>query len=572
MFQVAVQVAILFIFSLPVRAAVTLSIDGVNDSAVEEQLEAYLSIPENATRGDVDSLQISLSESAENAMQALGYYSSKFRFTSEVDGDDAEITLIVDVGEPVRVVGISVDVVGEAAEDEAFADLPELEKLAEGEIFNHGNYEALKAKLANIAQSRGYFDGLFIRSEVTVDPAKNSADIALQFDSGERYALGEVEFVDPPVNEDILRHWIVFPPGTPYESRLVADLTNTLLDSGYFANVRVVPQRDLAEEGVIPVRVELTPNADNTINFGIGFATDTGPRGRISWDKPLINRYGHSFHSEVAASQVRQSISASYKIPSPSAPRTNYYQIEAGAQREKIDDRIDRLLTLGVQRVSITENHWQQSESLRWEDHRFTISNVSRETELYLPGISWSRTQRKGGVYPTWGNRYGLRLQGASRELASDVDLAKVIANSKWLRSVGDNNYLLVRAEVGALSTNDFNQLPLSHRFFAGGDQSIRGFGYQTVGPKDSSGTVIGGRYLTTASAEFVFGIGEKWGWAFFADAGKAFNDTGEDNRVGVGTGLRWKSPVGPLRVDVAVGVSEDDEPVRLHLAIGPEL
>lgn len=552
-------------------AQITLSINGIEDDAIEEQLEAYLVIPEDANIEDSNLLE-SLTKSATQAMQAIGYYSATFLFEEEVDGNDAEITLNVTQGEPVLVSKLTFDISGEAQNNEVFEGLAELDKIAVGEVFNHGHYEALKSKVINIAQTQGYFDSIFERNTVKLDVAANSAEVDLHFASGKRYSLGEVYFVGLTIEEPIIRHWISFKPGTPYQSRLVADLTNTLLDSGFFANVRVVPEREKAVDGVIPVRVELTDTADNTVNFGIGFATDTGPRGLIGWDKPRINSLGHSFHSELSASKIRQSISASYKIPAPKAPRTNYYVIETGAQREKIDTRIDRLLTVSGQHVSLTKDRWQQTESLRWEDHRFTVSDISREATLYLPGIGWSRTQRRGGVFPTWGNRYSLRFQGASRDLGSDVDLAKVVASGKWLRSFGNNHYLLFRTELGALDTNEFDRLPLSHRFFAGGDQSVRGFDYQTIGPKDNAGDVIGGRFLAVGSAEVVFSINDSWGWALFTDAGKAFNNSGEENKVGVGAGLRWRSPVGPLRIDIAVGASEEDNPIRLHLAIGPEL
>ena len=552
-------------------AQITLSIDGIDDDAIEEQLEAYLVIPDDAKVEDSNLLE-SLTKSATQAMQAIGYYSAEFDIEQEVDGNDAEITLEVTPGEPVRVSELIFEISGEALNNDAFQGLAELSKIAVGETFNHGHYEALKSKIINIAQTQGYFDSGFERNTVTLDVAANSAVVDLHFASGKRYSLGDVYFVGLTIEESILRHWVSFKPGTPYRSRLVADLTNTLLDSGFFANVRVLPERDKAVDGVIPVRVELTETEDNTISFGIGFATDTGPRGRVGWDKPRINSRGHSFHSELTASQIQQSISARYKIPAPDAPRTNYYVIETGAQREKFDTRIDRLLTVSGQRVSLTEGRWQQTESLRWEDHRFTVSDTARKATLYLPGIGWSRTKRRGGVFPTWGNRYSLRFQGASRSLASDVDLTKVVASAKWLRSFGNNHYLLFRTELGALDTNEFDKLPLSHRFFAGGDQSIRGFDYQTIGPKDSGGDVIGGHYLAVGSVEVVFSINDSWGWALFTDTGKAFSDSGAENKVGMGAGIRWRSPVGPLRIDIAVGVSEEDNPVRLHLAIGPEL
>ena len=299
-------------------AQITLSIDGVDDAAIEAQLEAYLVIPEDAKIEDTNLLE-SLTKSATLAMQAIGYYSATFVIEEEVEGDNAEITMKVTPGEPVRVTKLDFEISGEARNDDVFKGLAEVDKVAVGEVFNHGHYEALKSKVINIAQTQGYFDSHFVHNTVNLDVATNSAEVDLHFASGKRYSLGDVYFVGLTIEEPIIRHWVSFKPGTPYQSRLVADLTNTLLDSGFFANVRVVPERDKAVDGVIPVRVELTATEDNTVHFGIGFATDTGPRGLIGWDKPRINSLGHSFHSELSASKIRQSISASYKIPSPKA-------------------------------------------------------------------------------------------------------------------------------------------------------------------------------------------------------------------------------------------------------------
>lgn len=554
--------------------ATTLRIEGVDDPEVTRQLDAYLEIPETVERADYGPLADQLVKSAEKAVQALGYYNAKFAVHEDKSSDDVlAMVLTVELNEPVKINSLDLTISGDAGRDSAFENLDETRQLKIGKIFNHGHYENLKAKLAGLAQSRGYFDAEFQHSGVVVDPSRNSAEIKIDFAAGVRYTLGEVRFTDSPLGPTTLNHWVTFEPGTPYASRHIAALTNNLLDSGYFSQVRVIPEHDKSSDYEIPVRVETETSPDNRVNFGIGFATDTGPRGRIGWDKPLINERGHSFSSELTASSFRQSISARYQIPANSAPRTNFYAIEAGALREKVDDRIDRFLTTSLQHVSLTSNGWQRTDSIRWEDHRFTISDRNQETRLYLPGVGWSRTQRRGGIFPEWGNRYSFRLQGASRDLGSDVDIAKVVTSGKWLRSLADtDHYLLFRADLGALSTNDLNRIPPSHRFFAGGDQSIRGFSYQSLGPEDADGDVIGGRYLAVASAEIVFGITEKWGWALFTDTGGAFNDTSEPTHTGVGTGVRWRSPIGPLRIDLAVGVSDDDDPIRLHLSIGPEL
>ena len=551
------------------QANVKLEITGIEDSSVEEQLRVYLGTPVSAEQSDIHAFLKTIDEESLKALQAVGYYGSSVAAKVIGKGEESEILLEVELGEPVRVAGLQFVLDGEARDDPVFQRLLKAPGIAKGDIFNHGAYESFKSAFTGLARARGYFDARYLEHRVEVKPKRYRANILLHFDSGPRYQLGAVTFQGAPVADDYLQRWLTFAPGTPYESRLLAELTKSLLDSGYFKAVRHELQYAAVQGRQIPLEIEVTPNPPNSIGLGTGFATDTGPRGRITWSKPYVNTRGHSFQSEIAISGINQSLSAQYKIPYRDEPQTHYMLYEAGVRNEKLDDSESRLSTASMQHHRRTSNDWHEVRSLRWEQERFELKGQDQErTTLYLPGISWSKSVQEAPLRPQWGYRYTLFTQAAARGLASDIDLLKIIVSGKWLWRFRERHHLLGRMELGALGSDNFDRVPRSHRFFAGGDQSIRGFKFQSVEPGDG----VGGHYLTVGSLEYIWRFAGYWGLAAFVDAGRAYSSASERTRVGAGFGLRWHSPVGPLRIDLGFGVSEEDVPVRLHLSIGPEL
>ncbi len=552
---------------------VRLEIAGIEDAAIERQVRLFVGEPGSDADAQVRAYLRDLPEQTRRALQAIGYYRAEVTLTRKLDEGVTVASLEVRLGEPVRVGEMVLEIVGQARGDSAFERLLRAPGLAPGDIFDHGRYEAVKSKLFDLAQTRGFFDAKFLEQRASVNRGAGLADITLRLDSGIRYAFGEVTFDPAPVDVSLLQRLVPFTPGTPYHANLVADLTNAIRDRGYFASVSVNVRREEAVDGRIPVHVELTPTDPNEVGLGIGYSTDTGPRARATWSKPYVNDRGHSLRIELGVSGVRQELGSSYRIPSEEDPARRYYQLEAGLVSEEIAEQQSDSRTAAVRRVRETEGGWREGVFLRWDEEEFRSAGEERQlTTLYVPGIEWSRSKRRGGLLPRWGTRYSLRLEGASRELASDVDLGKVVVSGKWLQPVLERHRLVVRAEFGALATDDFSRLPNSYRFFAGGDQSIRGFKYQSVAPEDDEGNLLGGRFLNVGSAEFVWQFTEAWGVGTFVDAGRAYTDDTERVRVGAGFGLRWNSPVGTLRVDLAFGVSEDDVPERVHLTIGPDL
>lgn len=511
-------------------------------------------------------------ERIRQALRALGYYDPTIARNIR-DEDPPVLVMEVSPGEPVRVVSREVTITGPAKDDPLFmGTLPE--QPAVGDVLNHGAYESLRQTLSNRASRLGYFDGQFEKRRLAVNPQTREASIELHFVSGERYRLGDVTFNEDQVFEQsFLDRFVQFEPGTPYHADEIADLSADLSNSGYFSQALVTAPPTDAEDGVIPVSARVSERKPRSIGAGVGYSTDVGPRFRGNWKEHWINSRGHQRGADTELSAPRQTLSGWYEIPLD-PPMTDSVRFGLGYQREDIEDVESDRLTLGTQWRHRMDNDWTRVLSLRLERERFDIGDAdSGSTLLLLPGISLSKLESDSPIDPSRGYRLQADVTGGSRELFSTVDVAQITTQAKGLITLADNHRFLARVEAGAVTTNDFSDVPPSLRFFTGGDQSVRGYGYETLTPKDSDGTGVGGRYKLVGSIEYQYEVVDNWRVAAFMDEGNALNHLDEPLATGVGVGVRWISPVGPLRLDIARGL--DDEfggGWRLHFSMGPEL
>jgi translocation and assembly module TamA len=188
------------------------------------------------------------------------------------------------------------------------------------------------------------------------------------------------------------------------------------------------------------------------------------------------------------------------------------------------------------------------------------------------PGASWIRLRADNTIRPDHGDRLFFEVSAASDQLGSDTSFIQTIAESRWIRSLADRSRILARIRAGATWNRDFNELPPSARYFAGGDNSVRGYEFRSQGPVDADGDVVGGDRLLVASIEYEYELREKWSVATFYDAGNAFHAGKLDAVAGFGIGARWQSPLGPIRIDVARPLDGIDRDLRLHISLGPDL
>ncbi len=515
-----------------------------------------------------------LQESVRNALAAMGYYEA----TARIEQKDGRVLIELTPGEPVRLVRLELRFEGEAGNDIAFTALRESLPLKKNDVFHHGQYEALKSAVQTLALDRGYFDGQWTQAEVVVDPARRAASADLVYDSGARYRFGPATFVGMDgqpqtlLRPGVLESLVPFTEGEPFEAARLIKLNKSLLDTRYFSQVRVRQLREEAGDGSVPVQVSISGDKPNDLDIGIGYSTDVETRLSLAWRRPLINDRGHGIKATTELSDVRRRFDATYSIPWKH-PLDDVLQYIYGVQREVVDEVVTYNTVIGVQRQIQQDQGWKRTFSLRANRESFRRPDGEEgKSDLVLPGFSLDRVRSRGGVDPHWGDRQFYQVEVASSELLSDADFILLRAGFRFLRTLADNHQFILRADGGSILADDFSQVPLSMRFFAGGDQSVRGYDYKSLSPRDAEGIAIGARNLATASAEYDYTFYPRWRVALFVDAGNAFDSLDEGIKTGAGTGIRWVSPVGPIRLDFAWSVSEPDPSFRVHFSMGASL
>lgn len=566
---------VLVLASAPALAAdpVKVTVAGV-DGEARANVSSYLG---KLTTDDLRNWRASrprLLSAAREAMEAMGFYGADVR----VEQRDGSVIVSVTPGEPVRVARLRLVFQGEAGNDIAFTVLRESLPLKEGDVFHHGHYEAIKTAVQSLALERGYFDASWVHSEALVDPEEKRVDIDLVHDSGPRFAFGPVRFIGPDGEEQsiittsLLERLVPFREGEPYDAAQVLKLNQSLLDTRYFNEVRVRQQRDEASGSQVPIGVYLAGEDPNDMDVGVGYSTDVEARLSLAWRRPRVNDRGHSIRASTELSAVRRSFDSDYTIPWKH-PIDDVVQLVYGVQREDVEDVVTYNTVVGVQRQIQRDQGWKRTVSLRWNRESFQLPDGEEgKSDLVLPGVSLDRIRSKGGVDPFWGDRQYYQAELASSRFLSDADFVSLRAGFRLLRTYANHHQFLLRMDGGGIVTTDFDDVPLTTRFFAGGDQSVRGYDYKSLSPRDENGIAVGGRYLATASLEYDYTFYPRWRVALFTDGGNAFDSVSDPLKVGAGVGIRWVSPVGPIRLDLAWAVTDPDQGFRVHFSMGPNL
>jgi translocation and assembly module TamA len=559
-------------------AGVEVEVEGV-EGRVLDNVRGFLGIVQHdfgsADDGEPDAalvrrLHARAANEIRNALQPFGYYDPTVRGRLERTEAGWRATYEVRPGDPVRLAEVRVEVQGEAAGDPAFeARLGEI-PLAEGEQLDHADYEAAKRQLMELAAQRGYVDARWARHVLRIDPGERTARAVLVLDSGPRYQFGEIRFESTVVSETFLRRYLGFAPGDPFDAGELLELQYALDDSDYFRRVDVRALRGEAQGRRIPVAVDLSARPKHRYTFGIGYGTDTGARASVGRETRYVNRSGHRFAAELQVAEISASVSARYTIPLKE-PWRERLEINSSLTEEDVGGGRTQQFALGGRRVT-TSAGWQRTLSLEYERSRDEIGGEVETRNLVMPGIGFARSRYDDPVYATRGYRLALEVNGGTRTFGSDVSFARARLGLNGVLALREGTRLIARGEFGRVWTEDaFSDLPLTQRFYAGGDQSVRGFGYQALGPENERGEVIGGRYLVVGSLEVEQLIAGNWGVATFVDHGNALADIDDPLRTSVGIGLRYRSPVGMFRLDVAQPTDGDEGP-RLHLSLGVDL
>lgn len=567
-----------------VRAAetVVVKIDGV-EGAVLENVRKFLGIEQQKNDPELFEARIrrlhrNATAEIKQALEPFGYYDSQVRSELAQQTGGWLATYHIVPGAPAHVENIDIQLLGEGTKDEEFqrliADFP----LHKGDVLEHAKYEAGKRALQALAAERGYLNAQLSRHEVYVQPDQHSANVTLHFDTGPRYRFGKVSFIQPAGHEkthldpEFLARFVPFEQGEPFSTSRLFTLQNILSDSDYFNSVDAKARRDLIENREIPVEIMLEPRNKHRYTAGLGYGTDTGVRGSLAWENRHINDQGHRLRTELRLSEIKNSFIARYRIPTRN-PRTDRIELTAGWLENNPQTSRSQIAVLGASHTLLRGSGWLETIYINYQAETFTVGSDSGHSKLLLPGISWSRVDADNRIYTRHGTRLSIDIRGTHPLLGSDIQLLQMRLQGKLIRPLGENGRVILRGDAGLSRVGEFAKLPASLRFFSGGDQSVRGYGYNTLGPRDAaSNRVIGGEQLLVGSTEYEYSWTDKWSSAVFFDIGNALDNWTEKLKQGAGVGVRWKTPIGLIRFDLAWAVSEPNNPMKFHLVIGPDL
>ena len=552
-------------------------VEGVEGEALKN-VRAALTLPSGLVQeGVVNRLLLDIfrrrtPEKVREALEPLGYFQAQARVETEKSAEGQEILRVTVVpGAPVKVSKVDIKLLGPGEKERALRDLAASFPLKVGDVLHQGKYERARDELRSKALDLGYLGVKYTNHVIRVHRGELRAEIELVLETGPQYRYGEVTFEGAPTYpRAFLERFLDFTPGELYTFEKTYQSQLNLINSDRFSSVSVEAKVEEARDFFVPVKIKLVPSPPKRLRPGVGYATDTGARFSLNYQELNAFHRGHEFNADLNIAERRQAISAIYAFPSPGhiENRTN---LKSGLQQERLDAYDTLLFTVEAERARSFGMGRVGSVYLQFRQENFSEAGQEGKSSLFLPGLRFTQRQVDDILRPRKGFRYYLELRGSTEFLGAETKFAQALANADFLYPLPHGFSLIPRIQLGTTwQDNPVTDLPPTLRFYAGGDRSVRGYTYQSLGPKDAAGNVIGGKNLIVGSLEVEYALAKNWGVVVFYDVGNAFNSTGDLRLAqGAGVGLRYYTVAGPIRVDVARQINVDDPKFQLHVSLG---
>jgi translocation and assembly module TamA len=579
------------------------------------------------SRKQREKMQADAERRASSALRPYGYYQAAVRGEMKSAGDgNWVLTLEIDKGPPVIIKDARVDLVGPGKSDAGLLNWQATWPLTPGLVLDQDTWEKQKAEALGLAEVHGYLEAGFSEQVIRLDLDNNTAELVLVLETGEQSVMGSIVYNQDEVDDAVLNSLPRFSEGQPYDQWLIEQFRLDLWKTGYFNNIEVIEERRLEE---IPPRVNLVVNMEarnrNTYQGSIGLGSDTGVRLQAIWNQHLLSSRGDSLDVGVGWQQQNNQISlrTAYRQPRK-VPGQQYWTAELLYKTEIQEFEVspnedpNRFITIargrvddysfkpGWLRVRSLERGYQQifeqwylqylkettsfslvedipSEYFALLGHGSKADNVNRPSESLSVGVNWNWPLIRGNDFETVGYNHRAWIFTSNTAWGSDLDFSQAYLSSRWNKIFKERWKILLRGEIGYSDAKVYNrtvgtgedtisisvtELPYAYRFKAGGSQSVRGYGYDSL-----SNNNIGSNNIITASAELEMRFLPKWSAAVFVDVGNAFNEwSSMELKKGAGVGIRWYSIAGAVRVDLAQALDEPDKPWTVHFTIGTPL
>lgn len=493
-----------------------------------------------------------------------------FRPNIETKVDAFSIALAVQPGSRANIEQVSIGFKGDLAApgDERARRTAELRAawpLKEGEPFRQSAWAQAKQALLQRLQEQDYPAANIAESLAEVDPERSSVKLRLVYDSGPAFTLGPLQVSGlENYGRELIDRYSDLQPAERYSQERLLALQSALQNTPYFSSVLVDIDPDPAHPENVPVRVQLREARRQRLGLGVGYSSNTGARAELSYRHADFVGRAWNLSSGIRLDQVQQLVFADVLLP----PTSKDYRDSFGVlgERSDIQRLVTRRVAAGAVRTRIS-GLIETRLALNLQREERTIDTAAPTTKYALTlGWSWTRRDVDDVLDPRRGNVVNVQLGGATKLLVSDQNFFRSYLRHQHYFPVAKRDVLLLRSEIGLTVAPSRGGIPQDFLFRAGGAQSLRGYAYQSLGVREGA-AVVGGRFIAIGSLEYVRWLDGKWGAAVFYDFGNAVDDR-RDYKVmsGIGAGVRWKSPAGPLAFDLAYGVR--DGRLRPHFAV----
>jgi translocation and assembly module TamA len=581
-------------------AGVKVEVRGV-DELVRTNVLAYLSFERYRKGGaelnadTVERLHERVEREVQAALRPFGYYEPKVDSTvTDLGHEDWRVVVNIVPGQPVLIDHIDVRVDGPGESDPQFQRIVRHVPSA-GTRLNHADYEAIKTELQRTAATYGYFDAKMVRNELVVDPPNHKANIALELDSGERYRFGKTTIKQEAIKDGLVRRYLRYHEGDLFDLTQVLHTQFALDDARYFVNLEVQPGDPDRQAHTVPVDIHGDPRRKNNYSFAPGYATDTGARVTLGFTDPLLNTSGHSFSLEVQAAQVtRYNVQARYAIPIGD-PAVENFALRAQIEQQTLADVTAYTQAFGPT-ITAVRGGWQAVGALNAVHTTSETINSTQTDSLLVPEIDFGSVPKGYYGEALFEHPLFAELRGSDTALGADSNFLQLHAQAEHVFRIAPGWHLLLRDEIGASLVSGFSSLPAIYRFFAGGDNSVRGFYFNELSPVEAvcarnatTGQIIlaangscqqvpgsfikvGGKDMVTGTVEVIRDLPRNLGVATFVDYGNAFDHFGTHLYCSVGVGLRVRLPVMTVGIDVAQPLNMPGAGPRLHINFSPKL
>ncbi|MDB5842298.1 MAG: hypothetical protein JWQ23_4250 [Herminiimonas sp.] len=578
--QLALAILVLIALSaLPFPAgaqdSTAYSVEIIGAGDLRPLLEQNLDIIRRAADSGVgiDELQRRVSVAPQQIRELLateGYFSPVIEGTLDQTATPPVARFNINPGKPVTIDSVDIKFIGDIAANLSRAQRVERLRrqwsLQAGERFRQAEWDEAKGTLLKGLLNRDYPAARIASSEARIDPAQGTAQLKVEADSGPAFTFGELQIQGlERYSRDKIDALNPIKPGSPYSQESLNELQARLQDTGYFRSAFTTIEVDPNHPDRVPVRVDVSENERKRLQLGVGFSTDTGANVRVKWlDRQFLGRDWRT-ESELKLDRLTRTVKTDLYLP----PIGNGWLPSFGAayERTDINREINDKINTSARLTSPDKNNEQSWAALFFVDRQKVPDLEPNNRRALVASYTYTRRRLDRPLSPQRGYVASAELAAGPRGLLNQQNIGRVLAQATWLHPFDRRWNTVLRAQGGQVFGAPRETIPDDLLFRTGGDQKVRGYAYNSLGVP-LNGAIVGGRVLAVLSAELVYQITPQWGAAVFHDAGNAADSwRGFRLRQGSGVGARWRSPIGPVNLDLAFA-HETREP-RLHFSVG---